>query len=215
MCFKIAAIENNPIRDRINSWLLHILDDYMHLLYRRRKQYLFRDLPPTVIEIGAGSGANMRYLKTGAKLTAIEPNKYMHKRLKDKANRYKIDIDIVNDRAEKIALEDNSVDVVISTLTLCTIANELAALTEIKRILKPQGRFVFIEHVGARKGTLLRKLQELIHKPWFWFFEGCHTHKDLASSIENAGFSKVGIERFNCYSPFLPLTSQISGYAIK
>ena len=215
MCFKIETKESNPIRGRINSWLLHILDDYMHLLYSSRKKNLFQDLSPTVIEIGAGSGANIRYLNPGVQLIAIEPNKYMHSRLKDKADKYNIDIDIISDGAEKMTIEDNSVDVVISTLTLCTIANEMDALTEIKRILKPKGRFIFIEHVGAENGTLLRKLQELIYKPWFWLFEGCHTYKDIACSIKKTGFSKVCIEGFNCYSPFLPITSQISGYAIK
>ena len=215
MCSRKKINDSNPVRGRINSWLLHLLDGYMHFLYGKLKRRLFKDLPRSIIEIGSGSGANMRYLGPNSHLIAIEPNGYMHKRLRSKANRHGIGMEILNDTAEKIKIKDNSVDVVISTLTLCTIGNEMEALTEIRRILKPQGRFIFIEHVGARKGTLLRMLQQLVHKPWSWFFEGCHTYKDTTNSIRNAGFSKVHIEAFNCYTPFIPITSQISGYAIK
>lgn len=207
--------EGNPVHGRLNSWLLNTLGTYTHHLYGTRKKKLFSSINGSVVEIGAGTGANLRYLKKGISLTAIEPNVYMHKRLRSNADKYELKVKISDDRAEKMDIQSDSVDVVFSTLTLCTIRNETKALKEIKRILKPGGRFVFIEHVGARKGSLLRAIQVLVHKPWHWFFEGCHTHKNISKSIHNTGFSSVHIECFNLYSPFIPITPQISGFALK
>ncbi|RDY60759.1 class I SAM-dependent methyltransferase [Flagellimonas nanhaiensis] len=214
MCTK-KVMEGNPVRGRINSWLLAILDGYMHLLYGKRKRNLFRKLPKTVVEIGSGSGANMRYLPKGTHLIAIEPNKYMHSRLHKKAKRNQVNIQILPNSAEAMQIDSNSVDAVVSSLTLCTIPDENKALQEIERILKPGGRFIFVEHVGARKGSLLLKLQKLVFRPWFWFFEGCHTHKNIGETLRQSNFSEVNIENFMFYSPFVPITTQISGYAIK
>ncbi|WP_430968284.1 class I SAM-dependent methyltransferase [Spongiimicrobium sp. 2-473A-2-J] len=205
----------NPVRGRINAWMFHLLDGYSHYLYSNRKRKLFGELPLTLVEIGPGAGANIRYLQQKSQLIAIEPNEYMYRRLQNKAEKYNIDLEIKPNMAERIDLESNSVEAVISTLTLCTIADNKKALNEIKRILKPGGKFFFLEHVGAKKGSLLRGIQKLVHRPWFWFFEGCHTHKDIAQGIGEAGFSEVHMEDFNMYSPFVPITPQISGYAVK
>lgn len=205
----------NPIRGRLNSCLFYMLDGYVHYKYGKRKTKLFADLPKSVVEIGPGGGANMRYLKTGTRMIAIEPNPYMHKRLRAKARKYAVNIDIRPSGAERMDIASNSVDAVFSTLTLCTIGDEKEGLNEIKRVLKPGGKFFFLEHVGARKGSLLRKIQEWVHRPWFWLFEGCHTHKDIAKSIRDAGFAEVHMENFKLYSPFIPITPQISGYALK
>jgi len=207
--------KDNPIRGRLNSWIFNCLDSYMHYKYKKRKGSLLKDLPQSLVEIGPGTGANLKYFKKGTKLTAIEPNEYMHKNLKKSAVKYAVEIEIKRNIAENMDVKSNSVDAVISTLTLCTIVNEAEALKEIKRILRPGGKFFFLEHVGAGKGSVLRGIQKLVFKPWFWLFEGCHTHKEIGQTIRDSGFSKVQMESFNLYTPFIQITAQIAGYALK
>ncbi|MGX1929608.1 class I SAM-dependent methyltransferase [Flagellimonas sp. 2504JD4-2] len=214
MC-KPKSDNGNPIRGKFNSWLFGVLDGYFHYMYKKKKERLFGSISGTLVEIGSGAGANFKYLKDVDQVIAVEPNPYMHASLQESADKRNIKLQINPCSAEEITIESNSVDTVISTLTLCTIKNEKRALDEIKRILKPNGKFIFIEHVSAKKGSLVKFIQWLIRKPWFWLFEGCHTHKDIASSIQNAGFSKVNITRFKFISPFIPIIPQISGYTIK
>ncbi|NAS11152.1 class I SAM-dependent methyltransferase [Poritiphilus flavus] len=187
----------------------------MHYKYKNRKTALFSDLPERLLEIGPGAGANMRYYKPGTEVIAVEPNPHMHRSLIDQSERYGLQLRIVKGSAEVLNLMDNSIDAVVSTLTLCTIPDERQALSEIKRVLKPGGKFYFLEHVAANKGSLLRRIQIVIHRPWKWFFDGCHTHKNLRRRICETGFSNVQIENFKLYSPFIPITPQISGIARK
>ena len=207
--------DNNSIRGPINSWFFHTISGYMNVLWGRSKKELFQDHPETVVEIGPGAGANMRYLKKGTNLIAIEPNIHMHSNLRKTAKKYGINLDIKSIKGEAIDLPDNSVDFVMSTLVLCTVSNPSECLDQIRRILKPNGEFVFIEHVRARENSILGFIQNVVHRPWHWFFEGCHTNRDTATFLQSAGFSRVTMDRYNHYSPFVPIIPQIRGRAIK
>lgn len=207
--------DNNSIRGPINSWFFYTISGYMNVLWGRSKKELFQDHPETVVEIGPGAGANMRYLRKGTKLIAIEPNIHMHSNLLKTAKKYGINLDIKSIKGEAIDLPDNSVDFVMSTLVLCTVSNPSECLDQIRRILKPNGEFVFIEHVRARENSILGFIQNLVHRPWHWFFEGCHTNRDTATFLQSAGFRRVTMENYNHYSPFVPIIPQIRGRAIK
>lgn len=207
--------KNNTILGPINSWMFKVLSGYMDYLFGKSKRELFTDHPETVVEIGPGAGANMRYLRKGTKLIAIEPNIHMHANLKKSADTYGIHLEIKTLRGEYIDLPDNSCDFVVSTLVLCTVQHPAQCVDQIKRILKPSGVFVFIEHVRARENSILAFIQNLTHKPWHWFFEGCNTNRDTKALLEVAGFSALSLETYNSYSPFIPIIPQIRGRAIK
>ncbi|MDD7887376.1 class I SAM-dependent methyltransferase [Flavivirga sp. 57AJ16] len=206
---------NNTIRGPINAFIFKILSGYLDRLFGSAKRVLFKGHPETIVEIGPGTGANMRYLKKGTRLIAIEPNIYMHNNLKKSADRYGIDLEIKSLMGEAIDLPDASYDFVVSTLVLCSVHDPLQCLQQIKRILKPSGVFVFIEHVRARENSVLAFIQNLIHKPWHWFFEGCHTNRDTKQLLESIGFTKLELESYNLYSPFIPIIPQVRGRAIK
>lgn len=212
---KRSDFKTNTIRGPINSWVFKILDGYMNYLFGKSKKKLFKNHPETIVEIGSGAGANMRYLKKGTTLIAIEPNIHMHANLKKRAAKYGINLEIKTMVGESIDLADNSCDFVVSTLVLCSVKNPVECINQIKRILKPLGEFVFIEHVKARENSILAYIQNIIHKPWHWFFEGCHTNRDTKSLLESSSFHTLEIETYNLYSPFVPITSQIRGKAIK
>jgi ubiquinone/menaquinone biosynthesis C-methylase UbiE len=207
--------KNNTILGPINSWIFKILSGYMDYLFGKSKRVLFREHPKIVVEIGPGAGANMRYLKKGTKLIAIEPNIHMHANLKKSADTYGIHLEIKTLTGESIDLPDNSCDFVVSTLVLCTVRHPEKCVAQIKRILKPSGVFVFIEHVKADENSILSLIQNLIHRPWHWFFEGCHTNRDTKGILELAGFSTLTLEKYNAYSPFVPIIPQIRGKATK
>ncbi len=207
--------KNNAILGPINSWMFKVLSGYMNHLFGKSKRSLFKGHPETVVEIGPGAGANMRYLKKGTKLIAIEPNIHMHANLKKSAKKYGITLEIKTVIGESIDLPDNSIEFVACTLVMCTVANPAKCVEQIKRILKPAGVFVFIEHVKAKENTIVSFIQNVTHKPWHWFFEGCNTKRDTKSLLESAGFSSLSIEEYNSYSPFVPITPQIRGRAIK
>ncbi len=207
--------KNNTILGPINSWIFNVLSGYMDYIFGKSKRALFKNHPETVVEIGAGTGANMRYLKKGTKLIAIEPNIHMHTNLKRSADKYGIHLEIKTLTGENIDLPDNSCDFVASTLVLCTVHHPVACVHQIKRILKPSGVFVFLEHVRAKENTILAFIQNIIHKPWHWFFEGCHTNRDTEALLEQAGFSALSMEKYHAYSPFIPIMPQIRGRAIK
>lgn len=205
----------NPILGPINSWMFKVLSGCMNLLFGKTKKELFKNHPETVVEIGPGAGANMRYLKKGTKLIAIEPNIHMHANLKRSAQKYEILLEIKTIIGESMDLPNNSIDFVVCTLVLCTVDNPTKCIEQIKRILRPSGVFVFIEHVKAKENTVLALIQNLTHKPWHWFFEGCNTKRDTKTLLKSAGFSSLVLEEYNSYSPFIPITPQIKGVAIK
>ncbi|MFC4219751.1 class I SAM-dependent methyltransferase [Flagellimonas marina] len=207
--------KTNRIRGPLNSWMFKVLSGYLDHLFGKSKRTLFKDHPDTVVEIGPGAGANMRYLRKGTRLIAIEPNVHMHNNLKKAAKKYGINLDIRTIKGESIDLEDNSCDFVVSTLVLCTVSDPEQCLQQVKRILKPSGTFVFIEHVKARDNSFLSLFQKLVHRPWHWFFEGCHTNRDTQSVLESSGFSSLELIPYNLYSPFIPIIPQIRGRAIK
>lgn len=210
-----AACENHPVRGRVNAAFFHAMDWYMHWKYAALKSRLFQNLPPTVVEIGAGTGANLRYFPRGTRVIAAEPNRYMHEKLAARARRYGIELDVHETGAERLPLPDNSVGAVVATLVLCTVADPQAVMREIRRVLRPGGRFVCIEHVAAPPRSFIGRLQRAVYRPWKWFFEGCHTHRDTAALLRQAGFDNVDVRPFTWRSAFLPVRPQIAAVCVK
>jgi ubiquinone/menaquinone biosynthesis C-methylase UbiE len=199
----------NPVRGRINGWFFSLLDDSMHAMLGPVKTRLFAELPDTVVELGSGAGANVRYLRRGTKLVAIEPNPYMHAPLARRARARGVDLEIVAQAAERLPLPDGSVDAVLSTLVLCSVRDVDGVLAEVRRVLRPGGRFLCIEHVAAPPSSVVGRVQRAVFRPWRWFFEGCHTHRDLEAAIRAAGFGEVEVTRAVSDTLFIPIRPQI------
>ncbi|MGN6608113.1 MAG: class I SAM-dependent methyltransferase [Jatrophihabitans sp.] len=204
----------HPVRGRFNAAFFGGMGWLIHWHLRRHKAVAFADLPASVVELGAGTGANLRYLPTGARLIAVEPNPHMHPRLRRAAQRRGVDLEIRDVVGERIDLPDASVDAVISSLVLCSVSDPAAVVAEVRRILRPSGRFSFAEHVVARRRTPTRWAQRLLRRPWAWVFEGCSCERDLASVIESAGFASVELQRYRIHSAFLPFNTHIAGTAV-
>lgn len=178
-----------------------------------RKRALFRALSGTVLEIGAGTGENFPFYPQDIQWIGIEPNVYMHNDLLANAREHGIRGELRAGTAETLDLPDSSVDAVVSTMVMCSVKAQDAALREILRVLKPGGRYCFLEHVGAPRGTGLRRLQTGIKPIWRVFADGCTPDCDTAASIRQAGFASVEIEAFD--APVWVASPHIAGYAVK
>ena len=124
-----------------------------------------------------------------------------------------LEIDVRPSRAEALDLCDESADAVIATAVLCSVEDQLKALQEVRRILKPGGRFVFVEHVAADRGTTLRRIQDSIQPLWSCLADGCHPARDTHDAIVLAGFEPISVERFRL--PLGPIAPHIAGIAVR
>jgi SAM-dependent methyltransferase len=213
----LARVQPVHRHDTTRAWanarFFESMDWYLHRRLGRRKRELFADLPRDVVELGAGAGASMRYLAPGSHLIAIEPNPHTHDALRRKAAHHGVELEVREVSAESTGLATDSVDAVICTLVLCTVRDPVGAIAEVRRILRPGGRFLFIEHVRSRPGPL-RVLQRVLQRPWRYAFDGCCLDRDTAAVIEAAGFADVQIEQFRLGGAFVPVWPQISGVAV-
>jgi SAM-dependent methyltransferase len=205
----------HPVRGPLNAAFFWLAGGVFDRLLGTHKRRVLTDLPDTVVELGSGVGANLRYLAPGSTLIAVEPNPAMHRRLRRAAARRGVLLELHQVSAEHTDLPSASAEVVISSLVLCSVAEPARVLAEVRRVLRPGGRFVFVEHVAAPEGTALRRLQRVVRRPWAWCFEGCSCERDLASLVRSAGFSTVKVEGYRLRSPFLPFNPQIAGVATR
>jgi SAM-dependent methyltransferase len=208
---------DNGARSRFNAWFFDRFDRYINHASRPHKQSAFAGIEAgTVVEIGAGTGANIRYLPAGTRLIAIEPNLRMHDRLRRRCRRAGIDLTIVAGRADALPLADGSVDEVLCSLVLCTVSDVDQVLAEIQRVLRPGGRFRFVEHVVAPRRGFRRAVQRAIRRPWGWVFEGCNPGKDTVGLLEAAGFGALALEHRNFRrSVFWPVNTAVWGIAVR
>lgn len=147
-----------------------------------------------VLELGAGTGLNLElYPLDVTDLTLSEPDPHMVKQLRKRVDEKGSAAQVVEAPGEKLPFEDGSFDTVVVTLVLCTVPNPTATLAEIKRVLKPDGQFLFMEHVRSPDPGLA-KWQDRLEKPWRFLGDGCHCNRDTESALEAAGFQLSDVE---------------------
>lgn len=212
MC-KSTEVKRTGLYRRFFSVLLARCTGVHDRLVADRKQTLFAGLHGTVLEIGPGTGTNLRYYPKGVHWIGIEPNIFMHSYIRKEANRLGMNIDLRSGVGEALDFADSSVDAVVSTLVLCSVDDQAAVLSEVVRVLRPGGRFIFIEHVAAPKKTWTRRIQRWVRPAWRVLGDGCHPDRDTANAIEQVGFAQVECERFSIPMPVV--WPHIAGVATK
>ena len=147
---------------------------------------LLRSAAGRTLEIGAGTGANLElYPGAVTELVLTEPDPHMAKRLRAHLaeNPPAAPTEVVEAGAEDLTLEDASFDTVVSTLVLCTVPDPERAVAEAKRVLRPDGRLLFIEHVRDAEGTGRARWQDRLERPWGWVAGGCHPNRDTGQLL--------------------------------
>lgn len=212
-----GAFDHGAI-SKFNAWFFRVFDRYINIISRRHKDAAFGDLTEVreVVELGAGVGANFDRLAPGTHVIAVEPSLRMHDQLRVRAEHAGIDLTVFPGGAESLPLPDASVDEVITSLVLCTVADRERVLAEVRRVLRPGGRFRFVEHVSAPRWSPRRWLQEAIRRPWGWLYEGCDPAPDTIERLRSAGFSDLTLQRRRFrLSAFFPVNTAVWGVAVR
>ena len=177
--------------------LMKTTEDACLINWRRE---LLKNISGKVLELGAGTGASLDlYPKSRAiEIFLSEPDKNMRQELVRKVNvsGYK-NITVLTCPAEKIESDDDKFDFVFVSLVCCSVSNIKDTLFEIKRVLKPDGSFIFLEHVAAKHGTNRRKWQNRLNGLWRILAGNCHLNRETERLILEAGFtiSEIKYER--------------------
>lgn len=201
------------LQQRLFAWALARFHGKYEEAVTARKPDLFRGLSGTVIEIGPGAGANLPHFPRGIRWIGVEPNPFMDPYLNRQAQALGMEIEIRRGTAEHLPMPNGSVDAVVSTLVLCSVRDQQVVLREVLRVLKPGGRFVFIEHVGAAHGTRLRRRQQWVKPLWRRLADGCQPDRETWTALEQAGFANLAYERFSVPAPII--SPQILGVGVR
>lgn len=141
-----------------------------------------------VLEIGIGSGVNLSFYPLRTKqIFGLEPAPRLIRMAERSAHRSSVRVQFIEASAEAIPLDDNSIDTVVMTWTLCSIPDAQQSLVEMRRVLKPDGQLLFVEH-GQAPEESVRKWQNWLTPIWKRIAGGCHLNRPVPMLIENAGF---------------------------
>ena len=164
--------------------------------FQEQRQQALASVSGSVLEIGFGTGLNLlHYPSTVTWLTAIEPGHLLDQRVAARSANLTMPVEIFRYRAESLPWEDERFDWAVSTWTLCTIRDPLRALGEIRRVLKPGGKFVFLEH-GRSDDPKVARWQTILNPFQRVFACGCNLNRRIDRLIEDGGFTVERLDRF-------------------
>jgi ubiquinone/menaquinone biosynthesis C-methylase UbiE len=193
--------------------LPHLID--MSMRQERLKAYRQRVVSAAegrILEIGIGSGLNIPYYSGRAeKVIGLDPSAKLLSLAERALKAGQVPIELLNGSAESIPLEDKSIGTVVTTWTLCTIRDAQRALAEMRRVLKPAGRLLFVEH-GRAPDANVRSWQDYLTPLWKRIGGGCHLNRDIGQLIERSGFRIEQIDTGYMKGP-RPMTFMYEGSA--
>jgi len=207
----------NP--DRMGLYNDRVLPHLLSLAMRNKDLETYRRrLVPTaagrVLEIGIGSGLNLPFYGPGVvELIGLDPSASLLRMAGGQAARSGIGVRMLEGSAEAIPLEDASFDTVLTTWTLCSIRDAVAALAEIRRVLKPIGNLLFVEH-GSAPDVGVARWQNRLTPLWKPIAGGCHLNRPIEALIRRAGFEIPDLQVGYMAGP-RPFTFMYEGRASK
>jgi ubiquinone/menaquinone biosynthesis C-methylase UbiE len=140
-----------------------------------------------ILEIGFGTGANLEHYPPGVRrIEAIDPDPFLDRYSRPRIDASRVEVDFHHLDAEHLPFEDARFDTVVSTLTLCSIPDVAHALAEVRRVLKPGGQFLFMEH-GRDPRVTVARWQDRLTPVWRPLAGGCHLNRPVLELIERAG----------------------------
>jgi ubiquinone/menaquinone biosynthesis C-methylase UbiE len=178
---------------------------------------LLRQVSGEVLEVGAGTGASIKFYPDNVtRLVLTEPDKHMRRLLKVQVNNHIAgNVSVSSGTAEQIEAADGSFDYVVASLVCCSVTDLNVCLSEIRRVLRPGGSLVFLEHVAAADGTTSRRWQNRINPIWKTFMGNCHLNRETEQAIVAEGFEIIQIDRESMRKAPSIVRSTIRGIAQK
>lgn len=197
-------------QDRLLPWLIH-------LSMRNRRLLPFRErviaaAQGQVLEIGVGSGFNLPlYADRVERVIGLDPSPKLLEMARSAAERTRLPVELMEGDAEAIPLDDKSIDTVVTTWVLCTVADPTRALADMRRVLKPNGQLLFAEH-GRSSDSRVCRWQDRLTPLWKRISGGCHLNRGIAELIETSGFRIDRLETGYMKGP-KPMTFMYEGSA--
>jgi len=156
---------------------------------RKQREKIVPRASGDVLEIGFGSGLNLPFYDRDKvrHIWGLEPSEGMRRLCRGSISKSELDVELIDLPGEEIPLDDDSVDTVLVTYTLCTIPEVAVALQGMRRVLKPRGRVLFCEH-GKAPDPNVQKWQERLNPAWKKISGGCSMRRDIPAILQEAGF---------------------------
>jgi ubiquinone/menaquinone biosynthesis C-methylase UbiE len=167
------------------------------------------------LEIGAGTGHNLpHYPEAVTELVLAEPDPHMARRLRAHVEESPPGppVEVIEAPAEDLPFDDASFETVVATLVFCTVDDPVRAIAEARRVLRPGGALLFLEHVRSQRSGLAR-WQDLIERPWGWVAGGCHPNRPTDQTLAAAGFWIERLDRGALNGALPPMRPRIVGVA--
>ena len=199
----------NPLFPYIYGCGMPIFD---RLFYRRYRREAMSNATGRLLMVGIGPGADLLFLPPAVtSVAAVEPEPAMRRMASAVARKHGIEADVVDGVCESIPFPDDNFDSVHVGLVLCSVDDVPATLAEIRRVLKPGGRLVVLEHV--RGDGAMGRFQDLIAKPWSWLASGCEPNRRTVEAIAAAGFDTSNLRAIPHTLVPPPCTPHLQGFA--
>lgn len=192
--------------DHILPHIIHIACGTKPILKQREK--IVPQAEGRVLEIGMGSGINIRYYNPDKveMIWGLEPSAGMRQKAKSRVESAPFDLEWLDLPAEEIPLDDKSVDTIVLTYTLCTIPDWLSAVKQMRRVLKSSGKLLFSEH-GKAPDASVKKWQDRINPLWMKIAGGCHLNRDIPELLIEGGFNIKEMDTL-----YVPSTPKVTGF---
>jgi ubiquinone/menaquinone biosynthesis C-methylase UbiE len=178
--------------------------------FKKQRSKLLSSVSGDILEIGFGTGLNLEFYPDHVrKITAIDPNAGMNKVAQRNIKNSDIEVDSRVLSGENLPIEDRSFDSVVCTWTLCSIPDAAAALREVRRVLRPGGKFFFVEH-GLAPDPNVAKWQHRLTPIQKVIGDGCHLNRPIDAMITGEGFGLSDLETF-----YMPKAPKFAGYMFR
>ncbi|XP_013864595.1 methyltransferase-like protein 7A [Austrofundulus limnaeus] len=196
----------------------HKMHNIKRGLFRNVVRFANTDGSLRLLEIGCGSGANLRFYPYGSSVTCTDPNPHFERylRMSMAANKHLTYEKFLSVPGEDMrGIEDESVDVVVGTLVLCSVNNVQKVLQEVRRVLRTGGAFYFLEHVVSDSSTWTYFFQYIFEPVWYYLGDGCIVTRTTWKDLEAAGFAELHLRHIEAPEVSLMIRPHIVGYSIK